>query len=57
MKEEDIVYLHSKHSISAAVNNKGEIFTWGKCKDNVLGHGDNKLSNVSLPVKVDALQG
>lgn len=38
------------------MNSKGELYTWGKSKDNVLGHKDYRTTNVSLPVKVDSLQ-
>lgn len=45
--------LGSVHS--CAINADGELFTWGKGKDGVLGHGDE--ADQPTPKRVEALEG
>lgn len=46
----NIVDVHCGESHSVALNDKGEVFTWGGGQMGQLGHGD--FSRQSLPIKV-----
>ncbi len=47
---EDIIYISAGDNCSAAINSKGQIYTWGDGKHGKLGHGS--LENYSSPKKL-----
>ncbi|XP_073987726.1 E3 ubiquitin-protein ligase HERC2 isoform X1 [Rhodnius prolixus] len=50
-----IVKISAGSSYSAAINDKGELFTWGRGNYGRLGHGNSE--DVSIPIVVSALKG
>jgi alpha-tubulin suppressor-like RCC1 family protein len=47
---EDIIYISAGHNSSAAINSKGQIYTWGSGQHGKLGHGT--IENYPSPKKL-----
>ena len=51
----NVIFIDAKKAISCAITEAGEVYTWGKSKDGVLGFKNSTSVNVNLPTKVTEL--
>ena len=50
LKNDDIIFIAASDFSSAAINNHGHLYTWGRGKYGILGHGSEE--NITLPRRV-----